>query len=201
MQHQDKVEEGLLKKLDWSDCLDYNQITSVDNVASEVKGIISPFNVESFIEFHQSFMTKVHPKLTHSFSTPSANYDPIPIWQSGVQAATLNLHAEEKEVQGTCNPIQVNNAMFLDTNGGCGYVEKPERLMTCLETSCIITLKILEGRHLKTLKHPREQLLSPHLEVNSHFYENKCLPRCLCMMGNQGLPRNGTHVVSEKDTS
>ena len=192
---------GLIRKLDWSDCLDHTQITTVDNVALKVKGNITPFNIGSFIEFHQSFMTKVYPPKAHSFSTPTANYDPIPIWQSGVQAATLNLHADEKEVQGTCNPIQVNNAMFLDTNGGCGYVEKPERLMTCLETSCIITLKILEGRHLKTLKHPREQLLSPHLEVNSHLNENKCLPRCLCMMGNQGLPRNGTHVVCEKDTS
>ena len=168
MQHQDKVEEGLLKKLDWSDCLDYNQITSVDNVASEVKGIISPFNVESFIEFHQSFLTKVHP-VARTAGWNTSNYDPIPIWESGVQAASLNLHAEDTEVQGSCNPIQVNNAMFRDTNGGSGYVLKPDRLMTSPETSCIITLKILEGRHLKTLKSPHSQLLCPHIEVSTYM--------------------------------
>ena len=168
---------GLLQKLDWSNCLDYNQITSADNdalkrslhydqvtsVGNDVQRTISfPFNMESLIEFHQSFLTMVHPAGSKGLNS---NYDPIPIWQSGVQAATLNLHIEEKQTQGSCNPIQVNNAMFLDTNGGSGYVLKPERLMTSPETSCIITLKILEGRHLKTLKPPKETLFGPHLEV------------------------------------
>ena len=162
---------GLLKKLDWSDCLDYKQMTSVDNLT--LNRNISPFNIKSFIEFHQSFLTKVHPGVTAAWKQ---NYDPIPIWQSGVQAATVNLHLEEKQVYGSCNPIQVNNAMFLDTNGGSGYVLKPERLMTSpetsLETSCIITLKILEGRHLKTLKPPRELLYCPHIEVSTFMQKN-----------------------------
>ena len=144
---------GLLRKVDWSDCIDHNQITTVDNVT--LKKNLSPFNIESFIEFHQSFLTKVDPT--------GSNYDPIPMWQAGVQAVALNVHTEDKVIQRL--PIQVNNAMFLDTNGSCGYVLKPKRLWTSTETSCIITLKILEGRHLKTLKNPREQLTCPHTEV------------------------------------
>ena len=157
---------GLLKKLDWTDCLDYKQITSVDNV--NLNRNISSFTIEPFIEFHQSFLTKVHPA-ARTGGWHSSNYDPIPIWESGVQAASLNLHAEKKEVPGLCNPIQANNAMFLDTNGGCGYVLKPERLMTSPETSCIITLKVLEGRHLKTLKSPNSQLFCPHIEVSTYI--------------------------------
>ena len=186
---------GLLQKLDWSDCPDYKQMTSVDN-STLLNRNISPFNIEHFIEFHQSFLTKVHPAAS-SARTGWKNYDPIPIWQSGVQAASLNLHLH-LQVPGSCNPIQVNNAMFLDTNGGSGYVLKPERLITSPETSCIITLKILEGRHLKTLKPPKEQLLCPHVEVSTYtkaIIQTKLFPRCPCMTGNQRLLRNGTHVT------
>ena len=96
------------------------------------------------------------------------------MWKAGVQAVTLNLpvlDTQDREIHGL--PIQVNNAMFRDTNGGCGYVLKPEGLATSPETSYLVTLKILEGRHLKSLKHPREQLLSPHLEVTTITYMDK----------------------------
>ena len=153
---------GLLRKLDWSDCPNHNQITSVDNVA--LKKNISLLNINSFFEFHKSYLTEVHP----GGSIRDLNYDPIPMWKAGVQAVTLNLpvlDTQDREIHGL--PIQVNNAMFRDTNGGCGYVLKPEGLVTSPETSCIITLKILEGRHLKAVTTLREQLFSPHIEVTT----------------------------------
>ena len=153
---------GLLRKLDWSDCPNHNQITSVDNVV--LKKNISLLNIDSFFEFHKSYLTEVHP----GGSIRDLNYDPIPMWKAGVQAVTLNLPVlgtQDREIHGL--PIQVNNAMFRDTNGGCGYVLKPEGLATSPETSCIITLKILEGRHLKAVTTLREQLFSPHIEVTT----------------------------------
>ena len=146
---------GLLKMLDFSGCLDYRQITSVDH--ETLKGAVSPLNIDSFIEFHQSNLTKVHPA-----GWLANNYDPISMWQAGAQVATLNLDTEDKEVQ-------VNNAMFRDTNGGCGYVLKPDSLLTSQESSCVITIKILEGRHLKTLKNSNEQLTSPNIVVMFAF--------------------------------
>ena len=128
--------------------MSYKQITSIDY--DTLHGILSSSNIEAFMSFHQTI-------LSHVFLRSALNQNPIPMWQSGAQAVAVNL-----QTSGT--DLQTTNAMFA-TNGRCGYVLKPDQLMTGEETSCIITLKVLEGRHLRTLKPPNASFDSPHVQV------------------------------------
>ena len=117
-------------------------------------GIVNVNTIEAIVQFHMNILSKVYPG-----SGFWANVDPKPMWLSGAQLVSLNHQA------ASSTDIQTNNAMFA-SNGSCGYVLKPNVLLTGPETSCIVTLKIIEARHLRTLKHINEQLFEPHIRVN-----------------------------------
>ena len=107
-------------------------------------------NIDAFNEYHRKYLSKVFPRQN--------NFNPIPMWEAGVQM--VSQHRQESGIPQQVNPVQVNRAMFA-TNGRCGYVLKPDPS----GTSCIITLKIIEGRHLYTVKPPQEEFLIPHIKV------------------------------------
>ena len=143
---------GLLKMISRFNCLDYTCITSSD--MERMFEIVNVNTIEAIIQFHMNVLSKVYPG-----SGFWANVDPKPMWLSGAQLVSLNHQA------ASSTDIQTNNAMFA-SNGSCGYVLKPNVLLTGPETSCIVTLKIIEARHLRTLKHINEQLFEPHIRVN-----------------------------------
>ena len=142
---------GLLKMIGRTQCLDYTCITSSE--MDRMLGIVNVNNIEDIIQFHKNILSNVHPR-----NSLWPKGDPKPMWLSGAQL--VGVHHQDASTAD----IQTNNAMFT-SNGNCGYVLKPNVLLTGPETSCIITLKIIEARHLRTLKHINEQLFEPHIRV------------------------------------
>ena len=142
-------QKGLLRMLSRLNCLNYKQITSTD--IDRMIQILNENNIEAFIEFHKNILSKVSYK---------PKRDPKPMWLCGAQIVGLDLQDEHSSAH-----IRTNNAMFA-SNGSCGYVLKPDVLLTGPETSCIITLNIIEARHLRTLRRINEQLVKPHLRVS-----------------------------------
>ena len=123
-------------------CGDFQHITSTPH--DQLIRQLVPLNCGSYRKYHETVLSHVHPHIS------KGNYNPLPFWNSGVQLVSQNL----PEVGPT---LQINNAMF-STNGGCGYVLKPET-----QTSCIVSLKILEARHLYSVK--TDDFLIPHIQV------------------------------------
>ena len=123
-------------------CGDFRHITSTPD--DQLIRQLVPLNSGTYVKYHKSILSHVHPHISRG------NYSPLPFWNFGVQLVSQNL-PEEGPV------LQINNAMF-STNGGCGYVLKPET-----QTSCIVSLKILEARHLYSVK--TDDFLIPHMQV------------------------------------
>ena len=128
-----------------------------------MKPVLTVNNIDAFIQFHEDILSKVYPG--GSFRSMR---DPKPMWLAGTQMVGLNLHDNSWQ---NLSYISTNNAMFA-SNGGCGYVLKPNVLLTGPETTCILTLKIVEARHLRSFKFINEQLFEPHIRVSS------CLTKC-----------------------
>jgi len=143
-----RKQTGLLRMLSRLNCLNYTQITSTD--IDRMIQILNENNIEAFIEFHKNILSKISYR---------PRRDPKLMWLCGAQIVGLDLQDEHSSAH-----IRTHNAMF-SSNGSCGYVLKPEVLLTGPETSCIITLKIVEARHLRTLRRINEQLVNPHLRV------------------------------------
>merc|ERR1719284_253882 len=91
------------------------------------------------------------------------------MWLAGTQIVGLNLHDNSWQ---NLSYISTNNAMFA-SNGGSGYVLKPNVLLTGPETTCILTLKIVEARHLRSFKFINEQLFEPHIRASIVESEQK----------------------------
>ena len=127
-------------------CGNFQHITSTPD--DQLVRQLVPLNSGSYVNYHKSILSHVHPHVSRG------NYNPLPFWNSGVQLVSQNLPE-----MGPM--LQINNAMF-STNGGCGYVLKPET-----QTSCVVSLKILEARHLYSVK--TDDFLIPHIQVLISF--------------------------------
>ena len=126
-------------------CGSFQHVTSTPE--DQLIGQLVPLNRGSYENYHRSILSQVHPQSRGS-------YNPLPFWSSGAQLVSQNL-AELGPM------LQINNAMFA-SNGRCGYVLKPEA-----QTSCIVSLKILEARHLFSTK--TDDFLIPHIQVNMYL--------------------------------
>ena len=135
-------------------CLDYDDITSINNENLAKVLIEAKYDMKLIQEFHRTVLTRVYPPAANF---QSGNYNPIPHWQSGAQLVSLN-------VQTPGLPLQINNAMFA-TNGNCGYVLKNPEKTNEDNSSCLVTLKVLAARHIMTLKEAKEPFLKPHVQV------------------------------------
>lgn len=60
-------------------------------------------------------LMRVYPEGTRIYSS---NYNPIPMWNCGVQMVSLNYQTKDK-------PMQLYHAKFMQ-NGNCGYVLMPK---------------------------------------------------------------------------
>ncbi|GMI92216.1 phosphatidylinositol-specific phospholipase C4 [Hibiscus trionum] len=70
------------------------------------------------VRFTQKNILRVYPKATR---VNSSNYNPLIGWMHGAQMVALNM-------QGYGKPLWLMHGMFR-SNGGCGYVKKPDFLM------------------------------------------------------------------------
>ena len=71
----------------------------------------------------------------HGKRTDSSNYDPLPLWNHGIQMAALNVQTPGKQFNSCLGLIYANELsgwpMYLNQgkfqqNGGCGYILKPK---------------------------------------------------------------------------
>ncbi|CAL9696840.1 unnamed protein product [Knipowitschia caucasica] len=72
-----------------------------------------------FVAHNQRFLSRIYPAATR---TDSSNFNPQEFWNVGAQLVALNFQSRDLA-------IDLNNGRFLD-NGGCGYILKPEVLMS-----------------------------------------------------------------------
>jgi phosphatidylinositol phospholipase C gamma-1 len=125
------------------------------------KWLTSPY-CRFFLKYHRLQFSRVYPK---GARLDSSNYDPIKMWNSGVQMTALNYQTGDRA-------MQLNQGKFLQ-NGKCGYVLRPEFMMRDdfdpyenkpLEGVEPLTLniRIIAGRHL--MKTGRG-IMSPFVEL------------------------------------
>ncbi|XP_022794203.1 1-phosphatidylinositol 4,5-bisphosphate phosphodiesterase gamma-1-like isoform X3 [Stylophora pistillata] len=114
-----------------------------------------------FIKYHRKQFSRVYPRGSR---IDSSNYDPVMMWNHGVQLCALNYQTPDRA-------MQLNHGKFLD-NGRCGYVLHPE----CIRSDTFdlynrdasgaepltLTLTIIGARHL--VKSGRG-IASPFVEV------------------------------------
>lgn len=114
-----------------------------------------------FIKYHRKQFSRVYPRGSR---IDSSNYDPVSMWNHGVQLCALNYQTPDRA-------MQLNHGKFLD-NGRCGYVLQPE----CIRNDkfdlydknaagvepLTLTLTIISARHL--VKSGRG-IASPFVEV------------------------------------
>ncbi|KAK7880111.1 hypothetical protein WMY93_033221 [Mugilogobius chulae] len=72
-----------------------------------------------FVRHNQRFLSRIYPAGSR---TNSSNYNPQKFWNVGAQLVALNFQSLDLA-------MHLNDGRFLD-NGGCGYVLKPEVLMS-----------------------------------------------------------------------
>jgi len=69
--------------------------------------------------WNSEYLSRAYPEGTN---ITSSNFDPLPLWLSGVQMVALNY-------QTTDRALLLNDGLFYDYNGGSGYVLKPPELL------------------------------------------------------------------------
>lgn len=142
---------------------------------TKVERLLSPTYVSFFLRYHRLQFTRVYPKGSR---IDSSNYDPVRLWNAGVQMAALNYQTPDR-------PMQLNEARFIQ-NGKCGYVLRPEFMFTDIydphDRKCLpptvqpftLTIRVIGGRHLMK---PGRGIVSPfvELELIGADYDNaKC---------------------------
>jgi phosphatidylinositol phospholipase C gamma-1 len=81
----------------------------------KIEKLISAHNFRNILKYNEKQLIRVYPKGTR---LDSSNYDPIRMWNCGIQLVALNYQTPDK-------PMQLNESMFMQ-NGKCGYVLKPQ---------------------------------------------------------------------------
>ena len=81
----------------------------------KIEKLINPTNFRNILKYNEKQLSRVYPKGSR---LDSSNYDPIRMWNCGVQLVALNYQTPDKA-------MQLNEAMFMQ-NGKTGYVLKPK---------------------------------------------------------------------------
>ncbi|KAM4554328.1 1-phosphatidylinositol 4,5-bisphosphate phosphodiesterase zeta-1-like [Fundulus diaphanus] len=119
-----------------------------------------------FVQHNQRFLSRIYPAGSRTSST---NYSPQEFWNAGAQIVALNF-------QSLGLPMDLNDGRFQD-NGGCGYVLKPEVLMSrerSFDPSSSqhrlkptqLLLKVISGSNLPVPKSGKA--LDPFVRVEIH---------------------------------
>lgn len=133
---------------------------------TKIEKFLSPNMCSFLLSYNEKQFTRVYPKGSR---IDSSNYDPIKLWNIGIQMAALNYQTPDRA-------MQLNQAKFQLINGACGYVLRPEfmfdksfnpydiNILTETMDTWILSLKIIYARHL-TKNKCRGGVISPFIEV------------------------------------
>lgn len=86
---------------------------------SKAEKWISPLNCAFLVKYNRKQLTRVYPQ---GMRVDSSNYDPMRLWNCGVQLVALNYQTPDRS-------MQLNQGRFR-MNGGCGYVLRPDFMFT-----------------------------------------------------------------------
>lgn len=160
---------------------------------NKIEKWVSPQNYKFFLKYHRSQISRVYPGIRR---LDSSNYDPVHMWNAGVQLVALNYQTGDKA-------MQLNQGRFLE-NGNSGYILRPEfmfqddpisvydrsslndvdplkvtirvskGLYVFLLNSYYLCLKVIAGSHLMK---PGKGNVSPFVEIEilgAEFDNAKC---------------------------
>lgn len=82
---------------------------------SKIEKFLSPQQYKFLLKYHEIQFTRVYPK---GGRIDSSNYDPVKMWNCGIQMVALNYQTPDRA-------MQLNEAKFMQ-NGKCGYVLRPK---------------------------------------------------------------------------
>jgi len=116
-------------------------------------------------KYNALHVTRTYPKGTR---VGSSNYNPLPGWHTGCQLVALNY-------QTSGLPMWLNKALF-SLNGGCGYVLKPEWMISAQEPpesdSVNLSIRIISAGRL--LPENCSRVINPTVVVNIFGYLGNC---------------------------
>ncbi|TPX46558.1 phosphoinositide phospholipase C [Synchytrium endobioticum] len=120
-----------------------------------------------FLEYNCKKLSRVYPALIR---ITSSNFDPMPLWYSGIQMVAMNYQTFDKG-------LQLNRAMFA-VNGRCGYVLKPPWMNIGSSTngkpnlklqdktpSIQLTVQVISGQQLPRIKDTTRDVVDPLVEI------------------------------------
>lgn len=151
---------GSLQKLQYPSLYNFKQICSMAETQMESLLLEDKDNCTKLINHHETVCTRVYPK---GLRADASNYNPMPSWQTGAQLVALNFQTGDKN-------LHMNNARFRQ-NGNCGYVLKPD---LDRKDPVMLTIRILEARHLTSGRPHKEAILQPHVKVNIYGAQQDC---------------------------
>jgi len=135
--------------------------------------LVKRCGIERLRAHTKTYLCRAYPKASR---VGSDNLDPMPFWLAGFQLVALNY-------QSTDLPMILNQGLFLNENGGCGYVLKPGLIRTAfsrastprsaqderepLEQDLRLELTVLSGHWLpKPSGMPNKQIARPRVRVS-----------------------------------
>lgn len=91
-------------------------------------------NIQFFNKYHKLQFSRIYPA---GRRIESSNYDPVRMWNAGVQMVALNYQTGDRS-------MQLNQGRFLQ-NGSCGYVLKPEFMLNSREDGSVVDMQNRSG--------------------------------------------------------
>ncbi|CAL1293033.1 unnamed protein product, partial [Larinioides sclopetarius] len=138
---------------------------------TKIQKYIGPEKCKLLLNYHRTQFSRVYPKGSR---IDSSNYDPLKIWNVGVQMVALNYQTADRA-------MQLNHARFLQ-NGKCGYVLKPKcmfddnfdpfdrRTLQDVEPLTLL-IKVIAARHLRKKS---KGIVNPFIEIETIGAEYDC---------------------------
>ncbi|XP_022652107.1 1-phosphatidylinositol 4,5-bisphosphate phosphodiesterase gamma-1-like isoform X2 [Varroa jacobsoni] len=152
---------------------------------TKAERLLLPGHVNFFMRYHRLQFSRVYPKGSR---IDSSNYDPVRLWNAGVQMVALNYQTPDR-------PMQLNEARFIQ-NGRCGYVLRPEYMfqdnfdpydrksLPANVKACVLSIRIIGARHL--MKSGRG-IVSPYIEVEVIGADYDCAKQKTVTISDNGL--------------
>lgn len=138
----------------------------VSHAETKAAKFVSKHGEEKVRWHHVSFLSRVYPKGSR---ISSGNYNPMPMWLAGFQMVALNYQKADM-------PMVINNGLFMNENGGVGYVLKPPRVLgEAGSMACTLQVRVMSGHWLpKPVGKGPQYVNSPKVRVRIDGVAEDC---------------------------